>query len=54
MNFVVLTMPAVISHLSFGDHAVEEETFRSIMKYIFSFIEKVCPRSPLEVVLGDP
>jgi condensin complex subunit 1 len=33
---------AVISHLSIGDHAVDEETFQSTMKYIFSFIEKVC------------
>lgn len=30
----------VISHLSVGDHAVDEETFQSTMKYIFSFIEK--------------
>lgn len=31
----------VISHLSVGSHAVDEETFQSTMKYIFSFIEKV-------------
>lgn len=31
----------VISHLSVGDHAVDEEAFQSTMKYIFSFIEKV-------------
>jgi condensin complex subunit 1 len=31
----------VISHLSTGDHAVEEEKFESILKYIFTFIEKV-------------
>lgn len=31
----------VISHLSVGEHAVDEETFQSTMKYIFSFIEKV-------------
>ncbi|KIM86093.1 hypothetical protein PILCRDRAFT_5163 [Piloderma croceum F 1598] len=30
----------VISHLSIGDHAVDEETFQSTMRYIFSFIEK--------------
>lgn len=30
----------VISHLSVGEHAVDEETFQSTMKYIFSFIEK--------------
>ncbi|KAG1748403.1 non-SMC mitotic condensation complex subunit 1 [Suillus paluster] len=27
-------------HLSTGDHAVEEEIFKSTMRYIFSFIEK--------------
>lgn len=32
---------AVISHLSTGDHAVDEETFQSTLKYIFKFIEKV-------------
>lgn len=31
---------AVISHLSVGAHAVDEETFQSIMKYVFTFIEK--------------
>lgn len=31
----------VISHLSVGAHAVDEEAFQSTMKYIFSFIEKV-------------
>lgn len=42
-----LLMPtAVISHLSVGAHAVSEETFRSIMKYIFGFIEKVCQNLP--------
>jgi condensin complex subunit 1 len=33
--------PLVISHLSTGEHAVDEETFKSILKYIFTFIEKV-------------
>ena len=32
---------SVISHLSVGDHSVDEETFQSTMKYIFTFIEKV-------------
>ena len=32
---------SVISHLSTGDHAVDEETFQSTMRYIFSFVEKV-------------
>ena len=31
----------VISHLSVGEHAVNEDSFQSTMKYIFSFIEKV-------------
>ena len=31
----------VISHLSTGDHAVEEEAFQSTLRYIFTFIEKV-------------
>ena len=31
----------VISHLSTGDHAVEEEVFKSTLRYIFTFIEKV-------------
>ena len=35
------TMRLVISHLSVGEHAVNEDTFQSTMKYIFSFIEKV-------------
>lgn len=33
--------PEVISHLSSGDYAVDEENFQSTMKYIFTFIEKV-------------
>lgn len=37
-----LNLDTVISHLSVGDHAVDEETFQSTMKYIFNFIEKVC------------
>jgi condensin complex subunit 1 len=31
----------VISHLSVGPYAVEEDMFQSVMKYIFTFIEKV-------------
>lgn len=31
----------VISHLSVGAHAVDEEKFQSTMRYIFKFIEKV-------------
>jgi condensin complex subunit 1 len=32
---------SVISHLSSGEFAVDEENFQSTMKYIFTFIEKV-------------
>ena len=39
---VIELAPTVISHLSIGEHAVDEETFQSTMRYIFSFIEKVC------------
>ena len=31
---------SVVSHLSSGDYAVDEENFQSTMKYIFTFIEK--------------
>jgi len=37
--------PSVISHLSSGDYAVDEDNFQSTMKYIFTFIEKV-PYTP--------
>lgn len=36
----------VISHLSIGEHAVDEETFQKTLKYIFSFIEKVTISPP--------
>ncbi|KZT53109.1 hypothetical protein CALCODRAFT_501450 [Calocera cornea HHB12733] len=39
-NAVYNNLPDVISHLSTGDHAVDEETFQRTMKYIFGFIEK--------------
>ncbi|KIJ62112.1 hypothetical protein HYDPIDRAFT_30664 [Hydnomerulius pinastri MD-312] len=39
-NAIYNNLPDVISHLSSGDHAVEEEAFQSTMRYIFSFIEK--------------
>ncbi|EJU02276.1 hypothetical protein DACRYDRAFT_94650 [Dacryopinax primogenitus] len=39
-NAVYNNLPDVISHLSTGEHAVDEETFQRTMKYIFSFIEK--------------
>ncbi|KAI0074195.1 hypothetical protein K474DRAFT_1665696 [Panus rudis PR-1116 ss-1] len=39
-NAIYNNLPDVISHLSVGAHAVEEEVFQSTMKYIFTFIEK--------------
>ncbi|KDQ52062.1 hypothetical protein JAAARDRAFT_62069 [Jaapia argillacea MUCL 33604] len=39
-NAIYNNLPDVISHLSVGEHAVDEETFQSTMRYIFSFIEK--------------
>ncbi|GJE88854.1 condensin complex subunit 1 [Phanerochaete sordida] len=39
-NAIYNNLPDVISHLSMGDHAVDEEAFQSTMKYIFKFIEK--------------
>ncbi|KAF8888609.1 non-SMC mitotic condensation complex subunit 1-domain-containing protein [Infundibulicybe gibba] len=39
-NAIYNNLPDVISHLSTGDHAVDEETFQSTLKYIFTFIEK--------------
>ncbi|KAG8948308.1 Condensin complex subunit, partial [Tulasnella sp. 419] len=39
-NAIYNNLPDVISHLSVGEHAVDEDTFQSTMKYIFTFIEK--------------
>ncbi|KAG5636043.1 hypothetical protein H0H81_009267 [Sphagnurus paluster] len=39
-NAIYNNLPDVISHLSTGDHAVDEEAFQSTLKYIFTFIEK--------------
>ncbi|KII87644.1 hypothetical protein PLICRDRAFT_643063 [Plicaturopsis crispa FD-325 SS-3] len=39
-NAIYNNLPDVISHLSTGEHAVEEEVFQSTMRYIFSFVEK--------------
>ncbi|KAL0578388.1 condensin complex non-SMC subunit Cnd1 [Marasmius crinis-equi] len=39
-NAIYNNLPDVISHLSTGEHALEEEKFKSTMKYIFTFIEK--------------
>ena len=46
LNFIsracFIDVQTVISHLSTGDHAVEEGIFQSTLRYIFTFIEKVC------------
>ncbi|KAJ8082013.1 condensin complex non-SMC subunit Cnd1 [Marasmius tenuissimus] len=39
-NAIYNNLPDVISHLSTGEHALEEDKFQSTMKYIFTFIEK--------------
>ncbi|KAF8623362.1 hypothetical protein AX17_007440 [Amanita inopinata Kibby_2008] len=39
-NAIYNNLPDVISHLSTGDHAVDEEAFQSTLRYIFKFIEK--------------
>lgn len=39
-NTIYNNLPDVISHLSTGEHAVDEETFQNILKYVFNFIEK--------------
>ena len=41
------SIAAVISHLSAGKHAMDEEGFQRTMRYIFTFIEKVTILSPL-------
>lgn len=40
-NAIYNNLPDVISHLSIGKHAVDEETFQRTMKFIFTFIDKV-------------
>jgi len=39
-NAIYNNLPDVISHLSAGEHAVDEEVFQKTLKYIFGFIEK--------------
>ncbi|TEB34024.1 ARM repeat-containing protein [Coprinellus micaceus] len=39
-NAIYNNLPDIISHLSSGANATEEEKFESTMKYIFTFIEK--------------
>lgn len=36
-----MRISAVISHLSAGDHAVDEEMFKNTLRHIFTYIEKV-------------
>jgi condensin complex subunit 1 len=43
-NAIYNNLPDIISHLSVGKHAVDEELYQSIMKYIFRYIEKVSCR----------
>lgn len=40
-NALYNNLQDVISHLSIGSHAVDEETFERTMRFIFTFIEKV-------------
>lgn len=39
-NAVYNNLPDIISHLSIGKHAVDEETFERTMKFIFTFVDK--------------
>ncbi|KAJ9105989.1 hypothetical protein QFC19_003324 [Naganishia cerealis] len=39
-NALYNNLQDVISHLSIGDHAVEEDVFETTMRFIFTFIEK--------------
>lgn len=39
-NAVYNNLPDIISHLSIGKHAVDEDTFERTMKFIFTFVDK--------------
>ncbi|KJA17627.1 hypothetical protein HYPSUDRAFT_146327 [Hypholoma sublateritium FD-334 SS-4] len=39
-NAIYNNLPDVISHLSAGDHAVDEEMFKNTLRHIFTYIEK--------------
>lgn len=39
-NAVYNNLPDIISHLSTGEHAVDETTFMNTMRFIFTFIDK--------------
>jgi len=40
-NAVYNNLPDIISNLSRGENAVDEDSFKRIMKFLFRFIEKV-------------
>jgi len=42
-NSLYNNLQDIISHLSVGQHAVDEEMFERIMKTVFGYIEKVGP-----------
>jgi condensin complex subunit 1 len=42
-NALYNNLQDVISHLSVGKFKVDEESFEKTMRFIFTFIEKVCP-----------
>lgn len=44
-NALYNNLQDVISHLSTGTHAVDEETFKKTMQFIFNFIEKASDTS---------
>lgn len=39
-NAVYNNLPDIISHLSIGQHAVDEETFGRVMRFVFQFVDK--------------
>lgn len=47
----LILIGSVISHLSIGHHAVDEETFQKILKHIFTYIEKVRRDIEIGIVL---
>ena len=40
-NAIYNNLPDIVSSLSSGDHAVNEDMFESTMRFIFKFVEKV-------------
>lgn len=39
-NAVYNNLPDIISHLSIGQHAVDEDTFGRVMRFVFQFVDK--------------